>query len=91
MQCPYWRTAENYEMHCGVNHLAHFLLSNLLLDLLKKTHSCRVITVSSVAHVPAAAAQENGLFHRPHAGAIINIMVCDIINANIGGPASSYT
>ena len=52
MQCPYWRTAENFEMHFGVNHLAHFLLTNLLLDLLKKNgSSSRVITVTSVAHV----------------------------------------
>ena len=37
-------------MTFAVNHLAHFLLTNLLLDTLKKAPQGRVITVSSVAH-----------------------------------------
>ena len=50
MICPYWKTAQGFEMQFGVNHLGHFLLTNLMLGLLKKTESSRVITVSSCAH-----------------------------------------
>lgn len=41
---------EGLEMTFAVNHLAHFLLSNLLKNLLLKSASSRVITVSSVTH-----------------------------------------
>lgn len=41
---------DGFEMTLAVNHLAHFLLGNLLLPLLKKAESPRVVTVSSIAH-----------------------------------------
>lgn len=42
---------DGFEMTLAVNHIAHFLLTNLLLPLLKKSSEPRVVTVSSVAHM----------------------------------------
>lgn len=44
---PLSRTKENFEMNIGVNHLGHFLLTNLLLDLLKAATPSRIVIVSS--------------------------------------------
>jgi retinol dehydrogenase 12 len=43
-------SADGYELTIAVNHLAPFLLTNLLLDRLKASAPARVITVASTAH-----------------------------------------
>ncbi|XP_072051367.1 retinol dehydrogenase 12-like [Amphiura filiformis] len=45
-----YRTAEGYNMVFATNHFGPFLLTLLLLDLLKKSSPSRIINVSSIAH-----------------------------------------
>ncbi len=51
MMIPRSETAQGFEMQFGVNHLGHFALTGLLLDLIEKTPGARVVNVSSGMHL----------------------------------------
>lgn len=55
----YQTSADGYEMTLALNHLSYYLLTNLLLDVLKRTAErhgeARIINVSSSAHKAATA------------------------------------
>jgi len=50
MAVPYENTVDGFEMQFGTNHLGHFALTGLLLDLLVNIDGSRVVTISSYAH-----------------------------------------
>ena len=50
MMVPYAKTEDGFEKQFGTNHLGHFALTGLLMDLLLKTPGSRVVTVSSNGH-----------------------------------------
>jgi NAD(P)-dependent dehydrogenase (short-subunit alcohol dehydrogenase family) len=52
-------TADGYEMTFALNHLNYFLLTNLLMDLLKASAPARIVNVSSHAHVGATLDFDN--------------------------------
>jgi NAD(P)-dependent dehydrogenase (short-subunit alcohol dehydrogenase family) len=59
---PYGTTEDGFERQFGTNHLGHFALTGLLIDLLLKTPGSRVVTVSSTGHRSGIMDFENLMF-----------------------------
>ena len=63
---PQMLTEDGFESNFGVAHLGHFALTALLLDVILKTPSSRVVTVSSRMHVNAAIAWDDLMSERSY-------------------------
>jgi NAD(P)-dependent dehydrogenase (short-subunit alcohol dehydrogenase family) len=50
LEPKFLRSHDGYEMTFAVNHLAHFLLTLLLLDFIKSSSPARIVNVSSGIH-----------------------------------------
>jgi NAD(P)-dependent dehydrogenase (short-subunit alcohol dehydrogenase family) len=50
MATPFGKTADGFELQFGTNHLGHFALTGLLLNLILHTPQARIVTVSSGGH-----------------------------------------
>lgn len=50
MQPPFRKTEDDLELQMGTNHFGHYLLTGLLLDVIKATPGARVISQSSTVH-----------------------------------------
>lgn len=59
---PYGLTKDGFESQIGTNHLGHFALTGLLIDLIVKTPTSRVVSTSSLAHRSGKMDFDNFLF-----------------------------
>ncbi|MBL0885931.1 oxidoreductase [Myceligenerans indicum] len=50
---PRHTTADGFELHLGTNHLGHYALTGLLLPLLERGSTPRIVTLSSLSHKTA--------------------------------------
>jgi NAD(P)-dependent dehydrogenase (short-subunit alcohol dehydrogenase family) len=50
---PFAKTEDDFETHLQVNYLSHFLLTHLLMPLLKRSKQGRVINVAAHAYMTA--------------------------------------
>jgi NAD(P)-dependent dehydrogenase (short-subunit alcohol dehydrogenase family) len=90
MWVPRGQTADGFETHLGTNHLGHFALTGLILDLLLPVTGSRVVVLSSPAHRAGdidfgdLACRER---YRPHAAysrsKLANLLFAQLLQAKL--------
>ncbi len=63
MATPFGRTADGFELQFGTNHLAHFLLTNLLVPQLLAGAPARIVNLTSNGHLMNGIGWEDPNFH----------------------------
>ena len=52
--CPQWKTEDGFDMQMGTNHFGHFLFTEMVMPLIRKSAASgehpRIVIVSSMAH-----------------------------------------
>lgn len=61
-------TVDGYEIQFATNHLGPFLLTNLLLDLLRSSAPSRIVNVSSMAHSKATIPRDDLMHEKSYVG-----------------------
>ena len=62
MMVPYSLTKDGFESQMGINHLGHFALTGVLMDVLRKSPGSRVVNVTSLSHKQGNIDFDNLLF-----------------------------
>jgi NAD(P)-dependent dehydrogenase (short-subunit alcohol dehydrogenase family) len=92
-----WRqvTEDGYELQFAVNHLAPFLLTHLLMPLLQRAPSARVVTVGSTAHRRARIHWGDLMYRRHYTilaaykqSKLANVLFTAELNRRLGDDAS---
>jgi NAD(P)-dependent dehydrogenase (short-subunit alcohol dehydrogenase family) len=68
MWVPQGKTEDGFENQFGTNHLGHFALTGLLIELLTKTPGARVVNISSVGHRAGVMDFDNLMFEKGEYG-----------------------
>lgn len=64
MMVPYRKTDDGFESQMGTNHLGHFALTGLLIEILEKTPGSRVVNISSGGHRMGSMDFDNLLYEQ---------------------------
>lgn len=64
MWTDYGKTVDGFEQQLGTNHLGHFALTGLLIDLILETPGARVVNVSSIGHRTGTMDFDNLMFEQ---------------------------
>ena len=80
MACPKSFTKDGLETQIGVNHFAHFLLTNLLLGALKSAAPSRIVVLSSSAYAMGTINRKDLLSEQSYSA---NFAYCQSKLANI--------